>query len=113
MYIEESVELFFTYYLENGQKMSRNYFIPSNEKIKEWLRPILNSESYKRSQVKWLYDDISKFSLITLYGNQEHKVITNQSTMIQIIDALKKDYLSASYDEINRSYYQEFASMEF
>ncbi|SHM90049.1 hypothetical protein [Gracilibacillus kekensis] len=112
-YTEDSQTFFINYYLENGQKINRRYFIPSMSELSHLVEPILESDSFKRSNLAWLYDDISNFHKISLYGFHGNHEIDNQNTMVKIIEALKKDYMNASYEEITQGYFQDLGSIEF
>ncbi|WP_163536630.1 hypothetical protein [Gracilibacillus sp. YIM 98692] len=108
----DSVNIQFIYFLENGQKLKRKYFVPSTESMREYFQPLYESEGYKEIQESWLFEEELEVSQINIHGYEDVKEVYDDQLIEQITEAMKKDYLTASFDELNKNTYRS-ASLEF
>ncbi|MGN8645213.1 DUF6449 domain-containing protein [Gracilibacillus sp. HCP3S3_G5_1] len=112
-YTDESTTIDISYHLDNGNKLTREYFIPSIEEIAHYLKPIMESEDYKRSSLFWLYDKNSQINSVAVSGYNSRQQVTDQQTITKIMDAFKQDFLDATYVEMIQSGNREMKALEF
>ncbi|WP_277678825.1 DUF6449 domain-containing protein [Gracilibacillus dipsosauri] len=96
-------KLYFTYYLENGNKMKRQYYVPDTAEFKELLAPIYEEEVFKKMNRPWLFLDKVDYSQITIHvRDREPQNIFDPRMIEQIVEQLRKDYLALNYEEVQQ-----------
>ncbi|MFC4404767.1 hypothetical protein [Gracilibacillus xinjiangensis] len=98
---EDSRDLYFDYYLENGNHIKRSYFISSVKKYEEYLKPIFENVAFKKSNMAWLFNENIKVNKMSIYSRYKNgNIDVNSGLKSEILDALREDYLEATYEEI-------------
>lgn len=100
VYGPNSTNITLTYFLANGKELHRNYYIPDRDDIQQYLKPIVETESYKRSTVPWLYDENNQFDGMHIFGMNGSRELVDKEQISKIREALKIDYLNTSFSEI-------------
>ncbi|WP_054859606.1 DUF6449 domain-containing protein [Gracilibacillus sp. JCM 18860] len=96
-------KLYFTYYLENGNKMKRQYYVPDTAEFKELLAPIYEEEVFKKMNRPWLFLDKADYSQITIHvRDREPQNIFDPRMIEQIVEQIRKDYLALNYEEVQQ-----------
>ncbi|WLR41794.1 DUF6449 domain-containing protein [Bacillus carboniphilus] len=92
--------IFIAYTLHNGQKVYREYRIPSN-KFDEYWKPLHETPEYKRRMFRTSLLD-QDIQLIDIYGEQSGSsvVIKDPLEVQELTNILKSELLSQTYEQI-------------
>ncbi|UOQ85387.1 hypothetical protein [Gracilibacillus salinarum] len=112
-FTNDTVTTQITYYLTNGNEITREYIIPDRTELDPFIIPILKSDAYKQANFSWLYEEDKVFKEISVHGIEGSEVVKDQETIRKIVEALRTDYLNASYKEILESYRYDSRTIQF
>lgn len=113
VYGPDATDITITYFLENGSEIHRSYYVPDRKAIQQYLKPIAEAESYKRSIVSWLYDEKKQFDMMQVYGMNGSREMADTEVISKTREALKRDYLNTSYSEIQFAHHMHVNIIEF
>jgi ABC-2 type transport system permease protein len=90
-----------SYRLNNGKAITREYRLPL-ELMKKQLKPIMEAEDYKRTlpQFLQLHDKAFSINIVANGPMSKNVVITDPFEMEEFSQALKKDFLSQSLEDL-------------
>ncbi len=112
-YTEKSTDIEIIYHLSNGKRMVRQYFIPSIEEVEQYLKPLIESKKYKQSSLDWLFDKNNRIKAVAFNGYSTRQEVTDEQTINELSEALKHDYLEATYEELTQNFYRDVKGLEF
>lgn len=90
-----------SYRLNNGKAITREYRLPL-ELMKKQLKPIMEAEDYKRTlpQFLQLHDKAFSINIVANGPMSKNVVITDPFEMEEFSQALEKDFLSQSLEDL-------------
>lgn len=110
-YSEYSTDIEINYFLTNGNQLKRSYFIEDYRDLDEYLLPILESESYKLSGIDWIAEQ--DLEVAWLEGLKGSKDLTDKKMIQRVLDALREDYRTASYEKLRKINEANYARISF
>lgn len=99
-YSEYSTEIKLTYFMKNGGKMTRSYFIEDYRELEEYLLPVFESDSYIKSIFDWI--EGQNYKQLQLEGTKGSISIKDRKVMNNLLSALEEDYLLHSYEKLRK-----------
>ncbi len=93
----------FVYKLDNGDSIKRRYPV-TYEKNREIMNALYDNENYKKASDSFFSDNIKDVYRMTVYGNglnvSDASIgITDKDDISELIECIRKDKMSLSYDE--------------
>lgn len=90
------------YQLNNNQEVVRQYQVPDLSAFAQYLQPIYQSEEYKKSTNELFSiknEEVEKIEFIS-ENRLDYEVLADKEKIKQVLEALKKDILAESYQDI-------------
>ena len=91
--------------------MKRSYFIEDYREIEDYLLPVFESDSYKKSIFDWI--EQQQFKQVRLEGTKGSISIKDTNVMNKIVNALEDDYLLHSYEMLRSVQEDNFGYLVF
>ncbi|MFC4387220.1 hypothetical protein ACFOZ1_05285 [Gracilibacillus marinus] len=99
-----------TYNLKSGLQMSREYFIPSKEQFMSVLKPIYESDQFKKMNKPWLFVDFNKLKINEVnLSNRDVTTSLDMTSTKKLIELIQLDYLDTSFVRTESTYYTGYS----
>ncbi|WP_079709279.1 DUF6449 domain-containing protein [Paraliobacillus ryukyuensis] len=100
---ENSSEFTIKYQLENGREVIRQYYIANNANLDSLLKPIYETEEYKKTNELFTLTNLKQMEISNYRYGRYDTTIYDQRKIEQAMNALKKDFLAQSYEDMQNN----------
>ncbi|MDX8044831.1 DUF6449 domain-containing protein [Gracilibacillus sp. S3-1-1] len=112
-FVYSDSSIFINYHLNNGKMITRQYSMYYEEEFKPYLKPIIESEEYKKSSLNWLFDSQEEIKSVSVNGYQLSLTVNDKQAINELVQAYQQDYLNASYEDLVQTNYYDRKEIEF